>query len=259
MVFVSVRPFFSTILQQGTADLGHNILPHSALSSVSCCVCLSVSLSLILTHFFPPVSHTLSHSSITHTLCLSLSFITILLFILELQLSFILLAQQWAHIQVSHSDSADMYICTDLICVLSWIVVRAAGETEGPRKRSPYGEKSQSPHVNWCTLFFHPCLLVLLRNRGDCTVTYICSWEKFPSVSLWHSQHIHILLQKLLNTAQVLCQPAVMWPDWNSTIVLRNRAYSALLALAYQTQTCTFIFPLFILSRLNRNLDWNVS
>lgn len=43
------------------------------------------------------------------------------------------------------------------------------------------------------------------------------------SLSCRCSLHLHVLVQKLLNTAQVLSQQSVMWSDWNSTIVFKQQ------------------------------------
>lgn len=81
-------------------------------------------------------------------------------------------------------------------------------------------------------------------------------------MSWWQSLHLHVLLLKL-NAAQVPCQQAVMWPDWNSTIVLSSSLFYSVSHRLQDARTHprmrTHGFLLFILSRLNRNLDWKVS
>lgn len=99
MVFVSVKPFFSTILQQGTADLGHNTL-----TPLSFCLLHRLSLS------FPLVSHTLFliHPLHTHTLSLAPSHYNSVIYPQAAALIHSSSSTTDTHAGLSDADSADI-------------------------------------------------------------------------------------------------------------------------------------------------------
>lgn len=86
----------------------------------------------------------------------------------------------------------------------------------------------------------HLFLYAVLCNLLQCGI--VDFGVKGCSVSWWPSPHLHILLPELLNSDQAPCQLAVMWPQWNSTIVLSSTAF--LLGLRHTlplTHTCTHL------------------
>lgn len=140
--------------------------------------------------------------------------------------------------------SSGRFNCTEGVHSWYWIVVTTARQICVTRK---LWWKLLQISAACCTYFMHQsfvcvygcaCLIVVCALMtavciffycfvgGGCTMSAKLKGQESAelcSLSCRCSLHLHVLVQKLLNTAQVLSQQSVMWSDWNSTIVFKQQ------------------------------------